>query len=150
MDKVTVVMISNMKFQPITPKMKKAPILGNASPTPLSRNGLKKMKQKAENIPVLSIGTVTLARTRPNVWLFFFNKENTKPATRPATVVLTKQARTVPIGLIGIKMASVDGEKSAIKPLKKPSIAPDRGPYRTAPITMVVNDKLILTGPNCK
>ena len=124
----TVVMISKIKLIPITPKMKKAPMLGKVSLTPLSKNGLKNIKQNIVNIPVLITGTKILATTKPKIAFFFLNKENTKPATSPAIVVFVKHARTVPRGLIGIKMANVEGENRAITPLKKPSIAPDIGP----------------------
>lgn len=149
-DKTTVVIISKIKFMPITPKIKKAPMLGNDSLTPLSRNGLKNIKLKPANIPVLITGTSTLAKTRPTYGFFFFIKENTKPAIKPAAVVFNKHVRTVPTGLKGMKSAKVEGEKRAIRPLKKPSIAPEIGPYSIAAITIVVKDKLILTGPNCK
>ena len=49
-----------------------------------------------------------------------------------------------------MKSAKVEGENKAIKPLKKPSIAPDIGPYKIAAMTIVTKDKLMLTGPNCK
>ena len=59
-DKTTVVMISKMKFQPTTPKMRKAPVFGKASPTPLSKNGLKKRRQNITKIVVLMTGTKKL------------------------------------------------------------------------------------------
>ena len=150
MDKITVVTISKMKLMPITPKIKNAPILGNDSLTPLSKNGLKKNKLAKANIPVFITGTRTLATTSPTKAFFFFIKENTRPAIKPANVVFNKQVRTVPAGFKGMKSANVEGENKAIRPLKKPSIAPDNGPYKTAAITIVTNDRLILTGPNCK
>ena len=68
----------------------------------------------------------------------------------PATVHLSKHAMTVPMGLIGINNAIVDGENKTIMPLKKPRIAPDNGPYKTAAKTIATSDKLMLTGPNCR
>ena len=68
----------------------------------------------------------------------------------PATVHLSKHAITVPMGLIGINNAIVDGENKTIMPLKKPSTPPDNGPYNTAAKTMATSDRLILTGPNCR
>ena len=149
-DKTTVVIISKMKFQPITPKMRNAPILGKVSPTPLSKNGLKKMRQNIVNIPVLMTGTKKLDNNKPTSLFFFLSALNTRPATMPATVHLSKHAKMVPAGLIGIKIARVDGENNAIMPLKKPTIAPERGPHIAVANTMVIKDKLILTGPNCK
>ncbi len=99
-------------------------------------------------MPVFTIGTIKLAKTRPMILFLFFNKLKANPDKTPAKVVFKRQTITVPIGLIGINMASVDGENSAIMPLKKPRIAPDNGPYKTAAITIVINDKLMLTGPN--
>ena len=149
-DKTTVVMISNMKFQPMTPKIRKAPIFGNVSPTPLSKNGLKKMRQNTPNIVVLITGTKKLDSNKPKRLCFFLSALNTRPAIIPATVHLSKHARIVPAGLIGMKMANVDGENRAIMPLKKPTIAPESGPHIAAANTIVIIDKLILTGPNCK
>ena len=65
----------------------------------------------------------------------------------PATVHLAKQTTTVAYGLIGTKIANVDGDNKAIRPLKKPRIAADIGPHKTAPKTMAINVKLILTKP---
>ena len=101
------------------------------------------------NIPVLTTGTMILATIKPIV-CFFFKKENANPANRPARVVFNKHKKTVANGLRGIKIAKVDGEKSTNKPLKKPSVAPDKGPNRTAAKTIVTNERLMLTGPNCK
>lgn len=143
-------MISKTKFQPMTPKTRKAPMFGKASPTPLSKNGLKKMRQNITNIAVLITGTKKLESNKPMSLWFFLSALNTKPATRPATVHLSKHARTVPMGLIGIKIAKVDGENNAKMPLKKPTTAPERGPHIAAAKTIVIKDKLILTGPNCK
>ena len=91
-----------------------------------------------------------LAMMIPTSWLLFLNSLNTKPAIKPASVVLSKHAITVPMGLTGINIASVDGENKTTTPQKKPNIAPDKGPYRTAAKTIATNDRLILTGPNCK
>ena len=132
------------------PKMRKAPMFGKVSPTPLSKKGRKKIKQNTENKPVLTIGTIKLARIKPTKLFLFLNNLNNKPANRPANVVFNKQAKIVPTGLIGIKIANVEGDNSAIKPLKKPSIAPDIAPYKTAAMTIVISDKLMLTGPNCR
>ena len=132
------------------PKIKKAPIFGNCSPTPLSKKGRKKIKQNTENKPVLTTGTVMLDKIRPSISFLFLNNLNNNPASKPATVVFNKQARIVPTGLIGIKMAKVEGENNAIKPLKKPNIAPDKGPYNTAAKTIVTSDRLIFTGPSCR
>ena len=68
----------------------------------------------------------------------------------PAIVHLSKHAITVPMVLIGINNAIVDGENKTIMPLKKPSTAPDNGPYKIAAKTIATSDKLMLTGPNCK
>ena len=139
-----------MKFHPITPKMRNAPMLGNVSPMPLSKKERKNNKQKTEKRPVLTIGTIKLERTSPTTLFLFLKILKTKPAAKPAIVVFSKQATTVPTGLIGIKIAKVEGDNKAIKPLKKPNIAPDKGPYNTAAITIVTNDKLMFTGPNCR
>ena len=72
------------------------------------------------------------------------------PANKPASVVFNKHAKTVPAGLIGIKIARVDGESKAIKPLKKPTTAPESGPHIIAANTIVTKDKLILTGPKVR
>ena len=149
-DKTTVVMISKMKFQPITPKMRKAPMFGKVSPTPLSKNGLKKRRQNITKIVVFMTGTKKLDNNNPVNLCFFLSALNTIPATIPATVHFNKHANTVPTGLIGMKIANVDGENSAITPLKKPTTAPESGPHIAAANTMVIKDKLILTGPNCK
>ena len=99
---------------------------------------------------VLITGTKKLETSKPTILFLFLNALNTKPATRPATVVLSKQASTVPIGLSGMKIAKVDGESKAIKPLKKPTTAPEKGPHITAAKTMAIKDRLRLTGPMCK
>ena len=143
-------MISTIKLIPITPKIKKAPMFGNASLTPLSKKGRKNNKQTIEKMPVLMIGTKRLAIIKPIRLFLFLNNLKSKPATRPAIVHFNKHAITVPIGLIGIKIAIVDGDNKTIRPLKNPSTAPDKGPYKTAPKTTVTSDKLILTGPICR
>ena len=102
------------------------------------------------NIAVLITGTKKLDTKSPIILFLFLKALNTKPATKPAIVVLSKHASTVPTGLSGIKIAKVDGESKAIKPLKKPTTAPDNGPHNAAANTIVIKDKLILTGPNCK
>ena len=132
------------------PKMRKAPMFGKFSPTPLSKKGRKNIKQNTENNPVLTIGTRRLARIKPTRLFLFLNNLNNKPANKPANVVFNKHANIVPTGLIGIKMAKVEGDNNAIKPLKKPNIAPEIAPYKTAAMTIVIRDKLILTGPNCR
>ena len=142
--------ISTIKFIPITPKIKNAPMFGNVSLTPLSRKGRKNNKQTTEKIPVLMTGTKILAIIKPTKLFLFLNNLNNNPATKPAIVHFNKQAITVPTGLIGMKIAIVEGESKTIKPLKKPSTAPDNGPYSTAPKTTVTSDKLILTGPICR
>ena len=129
---------------------KTAQMFGYCSPTLASRSGLKKISEQITKIPVLIIGTKRLAMIMPRTGFFFLKSLKTKPATNPAIVHLSKHARNVPTGLIGIKMANVDGERSAIMPLKKPTTAPERGPQITAAITIVIKDKLMLTGPNCK
>ena len=108
------------------------------------------MRQQMTNMPVLIMGTSKLETIKATTWFFFLRSLKTNPATRPATVHLSKHAKTVPTGLIGIKTAIVDGERRAIMPLKKPTTAPERGPQMTAAITIVIRDKLMLTGPNCK
>ena len=142
-------MISKMKFHPIRPKIRNAPMLGNVSLTPLSRNGRKKIKQHATKIPVFIIGTNKLMTTKAKIVFFFCKSGKMKPATRPAIVHLLKQAMTVPTGLIGIKIANVDGENSAIMPLKKPTIAPEIGPPNAAAKTIVTSERLMFTGPSC-
>ena len=132
------------------PKIKKAPIFGNCSPTPLSKKERKNNKLKTENKPVLTTGTVMLARIKPTTLFLFFNSLKIKPAHKPANVVLSKQVTIVPKGLIGMNIAKVEGENKAIKPLKKPNIAPDKGPYNTAAKTIVTSDRLIFTGPICR
>ena len=139
-----------MKFQPMTPKMRNAPMFGKPFSTPLSKKGRKKIKANTENKPVLTIGTIKLAMIRPIRLFLFLNNLKRRPAHKPANVVFNKHARTVPKGLIGMNSPRVDGESNAIKPLKKPNIAPDKGPYNTAAKTIVINDRLILTGPNCR
>ena len=146
----TVVIISKMKFQPMIPKMRKAPIFGNCSPTPLSKKGRKNIKQQTENRPVFTIGTIKLEIIKPKTWFLFLKSLNDKPASKPAIVVFNKQAMTVPAGLIGIKIANVEGENKAIMPLKKPTTAPESGPHIAAANTIVIKDKLMFTGPNCK
>ena len=133
----------------MTPKMRNAPIFGNCSPTPLSKKGRKNNKQKMENKPVLTIGTNALETARATTLFLFLIKLNTMPATKPATVVFNKHANTVPTGLIGMNNAWVDGDKRAIKPLKKPTTAPLRGPHTAAANTIAVKDRLKLTGPTC-
>ena len=130
--------------------MRNAPILGNASPTPLSKKGRKNNRLKAEKSPVFTIGTAKLERTKPTTLFLFLNNLKMKPAAKPARVVFNRQVMTVPSGLIGINIAIVDGDNKTINPLKKPNIAPDKGPYNTAAITIVTSDKLMFTGPNCK
>ena len=139
-----------MKLIPMTPNIKNAPISGQASLTPLSKKERKNNKQNITNMPVLIIGTSAPEIRSATTLFLFLSKLNTKPATKPAIVVLSKQARTVPTGLIGIKIAKVDGDNKAIKPLKKPTTAPERGPHIAAASTIVIKDKLMLTGPNCK
>ena len=139
--------ISTMKLIPITPKIKKAPIFGNVSLTPLSKKGRKKIKAKTEKSPVLITGTKMLASIKPTILSLFLNNLKTKPATKPANVHFNKQAKMVPIGLIGINKAKVDGENKTMMPLKKPNTAPDNGPYNTAARTTAMRDKLKLTGP---
>ena len=101
-------------------------------------------------MPVLITGTKMLTSIKPTMLFLFLNNLKTKPAMRPANVHFNKQARTVPIGLIGMNKAIVDGEKRTMIPLKKPRIAPDNGPYKTAAKTMATSERLILTGPNCR
>ena len=149
-DRTTVVAISNKKLTPTTPKMRNAPALGNCSLTPLSKKGRKNNKQKMIKMPVLITGTKKLDVNNAATLLFFLRALNMSPVTRPATVHFNKHAKTVPIGLIGIKMAKVEGENKAITPLKKPTTAPDRGPQIAAAKTIVIKERLILTGPNCK
>ena len=133
---------------PITPKIRNDQIFGNAVPTPLSRKGRKNNMQNTVNIPVLMMGTKILDKIKARTAFLFFKALNTNPAIKPAIVVFNKQAKTVPNGLIGIKRASVDGDNNAIKPLKKPTNAPDKGPHIAAANTIVIKDKLMLTGPN--
>ena len=149
-ESATVEMISTIKLMPITPKIKKAPMFGNVSLTPLSKKGRKNNKQTTEKIPVLITGTKILAIINPMRLFLFLNNLNTNPATKPAIVHFNKQAITVPTGLIGMKIAIVEGESKTIKPLKNPITAPDNGPYNTAPKTTVTSDRLILTGPICR
>ena len=147
----TVVNISIKKFQPMNPTIRNVIILANdSSPAPPAKIGLKKIKQIAEKRPVLIMGTRILAKIIPSNWFLFFSALYMKPATRPASVVLSRHAATVPKGLTGINIAIVDGENKTITPQKKPNIAPDKGPYKTAASTMATNERLILTGPNCK
>ena len=135
----------------MNPTNKKVIMLANdSSPAPLASIGLKNSKHTAEKIPVFITGTRILAKTIPRNWFLFLSALYTKPANRPASVVLSKHAITVPMGLTGINIAIVEGENKTIMPQKKPNIAPDKGPYRTAANTMATNDKLMLTGPNCK
>ena len=149
-DKSTVLMISKTKLMPITPKMRNKKIFGNCSPTPLSKKGRKNNKAKTENTVVLTIGTRALDMIKPTIWFLFLNSLKIKPARKPAKEVFNKQTRIVIAGLMGINMAKVDGEKIAIRPLKKPTTAPDNGPYKIPASTMVTRERLILTGPNCK
>ena len=151
MDTTTVVPNSSRKFQPINPTIKNVIILANdSSLAPPAKIGLKKIKQIAEKMPVLITGTKILAKIMPRSWFLFLSALNTKPASKPASVVLSKHATTVPKGLTGINIAIVDGENKTIIPQKKPNIAPDKGPYKTAANTMATNERLMLTGPNCK
>ena len=149
-EKTTVVTISKIKLIPITPKMRKAPIFGNLSLTPLSKNGRKNIRHITAKMPVLTIGTMKLEISKAKTLFFFFKRLNNIPANKPASVVFNKHAKTVPTGLIGIKIASVDGESKAIKPLKKPTTAPESGPHIIAANTIVTKDKLILTGPKVR
>ena len=102
------------------------------------------------NIAVLITGTKKLDNNKPATLCFFLSALNIKPATKPATVHFNRQASTVPMGLMGMNIANVDGENNAITPLKKPTTAPERGPHIAAAKTIVTKERLILTGPNCK
>ena len=143
---------STKKLIPITPNIKKAPIFGKVSLTPLSRNGLKNINAPMQNKPVLIIGTSALATNKPKylptVPPSFSNKRYTKLAARPARVHLSRHTKTVATGLIGIKIAMVDGENNAIMPLKKPKIIAEIGPHHTAAKTTATKVKLIFAGPN--
>lgn len=150
LDTTIVVMISKTKFQPITPKIKKAPMFGYISPIPASKKGRKIIKLVNEKIPVLMIGTRMLIKIRAKYLFFFFNRLKTKPAINPAIPVFNKQTNTVPRGLSGINMANVSGDKRVIKPLKKPRTAPENGPNIAAAITIVTSEIFKLIGPMCK
>ena len=135
----------------MNPTSRKVIILANdSSPAPPAKIGLKKSKHIAEKIPVLITGTKILAKIMPSNWFLFLSALNTKPASKPASVVLSRHAMTVPTGLTGINTAIVEGENKTIMPQKKPNIAPDNGPYNTAASIIATNDRLMLTGPNCK
>ncbi len=149
-DKTVVVPISTKKLTPMIPKIRTAQMFGKSVETLLSKKDRKNNKQNMVNIPVLIIGTRILASNNPKILLLFLRALNTKPATKPAIVVFKRQASTVPTGLIGINIARVDGENSAITPLKKPTTAPENGPHITAAKTMAIKDRLRLTGPRCK
>ena len=148
-DNTVVVPISRRKFQPMTPKIKKAPMFGNCVPTPLSKNERKKMRQPMQKVPVLTTGTDMLAKISPKRRFFFLKSLNIKPAATPANVHFNKHTTTVPTGLMGINNAIVDGDNKAIIPLKKPNIAPDTGPHKTPAKTTATNERLILAGPIC-
>ena len=77
------------------PKMRKAPIFGNCSPTPLSKKGRKNIKQQTENRPVFTIGTIKLEIIKPKTWFLFLKSLNDKPASKPAIVVFNKQAENL-------------------------------------------------------
>ena len=135
----------------MTPKIKAVPMFAKfPSAITLSKKGVKKINEKMQNIPVLTIGTRTLAMIRPRILFLFLSKLYTKPAINPASVHLSKHTMTVATGLSGIKIAKVDGENKVISPLKKPNTAPDNGPHNTAAITMATKEILMLTRPNCK
>ena len=102
------------------------------------------------NNPVLITGTDKLQSINAKTRFLSLRSLKIKPATNPAIVHLVKHARKVPKGLTGINNANVVGETRAMMPLKKPTIAPDIGPPKIAAIVTATNDKLILTGPNCK
>ena len=91
-----------------------------------------------------------LERINAKTKFFFLRHLKMKPAANPASVHFVKQAKKVPTTLIGMNKAIVDGDKRAITPLKKPTIAPEAGPAKTAAMTTATSDKLILTDPNCK
>ena len=74
----TVVAISIKKFQPMNPTIRNVIILANdSSPAPPARIGLKKIKQTTEKMPVLMIGTKTLAQMIPTSWFLFLKSLNT-------------------------------------------------------------------------
>lgn len=149
-DNTVVVAISIKKFHPTKPTIKKVIISPKEDPPDKSISiGLKNTKQHNAKMPVFIRGTSMLAITIPSAFLFS-NNLKINPATKPAIVHFNKQAMTVPIGLYGINRASVDGENKIMMPLKKPSTAPDNGPYNTAAKTIATKAILILTGPNCK
>ena len=148
-DRITVAAISIKKFQPIKPTNMKPIIAPNDSlPAPPTSMGRKNTSVKTQKINVFMTGTITPARMIPSSWFLSLKSLNRKPATKPAIVHLHKQAITVPAGLTGMNIASVEGENKAMMPLKKPTIAPDNGPYNTAAKTIATSEILILTGPN--
>jgi len=117
-------------------------MLLEASSAPLCKKERKKMKQQIEKIPVLTIGTIRPATIRAIKRFFLIIKLNKSPATTPAKVHFNKHVMNVPIGEIDIKKA-VDGDTSAIMPLKKPTIPPDKGPHNAAAITTARSETLM-------
>ena len=85
-----------MKLNPIIPKNNAAEILFGLISCNLD---LKNKMQKTEKIPVLIKGTMIETRIDASVSCFFFSALATKPATTPASVVLSKQVKIVPNGL---------------------------------------------------
>ena len=119
----------------------KEPLLTNPS-----NIGLKNISVKIEKIPVLSTGTAIATKIDPTT-VFFLKAFIMKPATSPATVVLSKHAKIVPIGLTTKKTDNVLGEIKTITPQTSPRNPPTIGPYRIAPIQIGIRDKLILANP---
>ena len=85
-----------MKLNPIIPKKSAAAIFPGLIS---SKRDLKNKIQKIAKIPVFNTGTIIDAKIDPRVSFLFFKALKTNPATTPATVVLSKQARIVPTGL---------------------------------------------------
>ena len=94
-------------------------------------------------------GTKSPASTKAKTLFLLTNALKTKPATKPAIVHFVRHAKNVPMTLVVMKSDNVDGETMTMMPLKKPTTAPDKGPAKTAAITIATSERLRLIVPSC-
>ena len=144
-DKIELIKSSMIKLMPIIDKKIKV-YVEVASGVIDSIKGKNKVIQDNANNKVLIIGTLTEAKMTPSLRCFFFNHWNKNPANNPAKPVFNKQTKMV-IQTLKDKNKAVDGASNTITPLTRPNIKPAKGPKTKAPITMGINDKVILTLP---
>ena len=131
-----------MKLKPISPKNNAA---ARSLGLMLLKRLLKKIMLKSAKIAVFKVGTIIADTIEAAVSCFFFNTLETNPATIPAIVVLSKQAKIVPIGLIEKKIEIVLGENKVNTPEINPKNPPTTGPYNNAPRAMIITEKLRFT-----